>query len=53
MWNDIRGLVKLKKIKKSEKNSDWPDTNDPPPYPLKKKLETCITTKNNTKTQKK
>ena len=30
----VRGLVKLKKSKKSEKNSDWPDTTYPPPYPF-------------------
>ena len=26
----LRGLVKLKKIKKSEQNSDWSDNKDPP-----------------------
>ena len=26
-----RGIVKLKKIRKSEKNSDWPDPSHPPP----------------------
>ena len=29
----LRGQVKLKKIKKSEKNSDWPDFTHPTPYP--------------------
>ena len=28
----IRDLVKLKKIQKSEKNSDWSDITDPPTY---------------------
>ena len=28
----IRGLVKLKKNQKSDKNSDWSDKTHPPPY---------------------
>ena len=30
-WSYFRGFVKLKKIKKSEKNSNWPDPKHPPP----------------------
>ena len=30
----VRGLVKLKKFKKSEKNSDCPDPIHPPAYPF-------------------
>ena len=30
----VRGLVKLKKIQKSQKNSVWPDNTHPPPYPI-------------------
>ena len=40
----LGGFVKLKKIKKSEKNSDWPDPTYPPLYPFFF-LETCTTTK--------
>ena len=31
---DLRGLVKLKIIQKSEKNSDCPDNTHPPAYPF-------------------
>ena len=30
----LRDLVKLKTIQKSEKNSDWPDPDHPPAYPI-------------------
>ena len=34
-------LSSLKKIQKSEKNSDWPDNTHPPHYPnFKKQTET-------------
>ena len=32
MPNGLRGLVKLKIIQESEKNSDWPQATHPPPY---------------------
>ena len=44
----LRGLVKLKKIQKSEKNSDYSDTSHPPPYPFfLKHLETWKQQKKN------
>ena len=30
----LRGFVKLKNFQKSEKNSDWSDPTQPPPYPF-------------------
>ena len=29
-----KGSCQVKKIQKFEKNSDWPDTTHPPPYPI-------------------
>ena len=34
MLSRLRGFVKLKKIQKSEKNSDWSDPTHPSPYPI-------------------
>ena len=34
MQYNLRGLVKLKTIQKSEKTSDWSDPKHPPPYPF-------------------
>ena len=57
-WNadkittQVRSLVKLKKIKKSEKNSDCPDVIHPPAYLFFKNfLETCTTKKTTQETQ--
>ena len=47
----LRGLVNLKKIKKSEKNSDCPDNNHPPR--LSNFFGNMYSNKKNTKTQKK
>ena len=30
------GSCQVRKIQKSEKNSDWPDNTHPPPYPKNK-----------------
>ena len=45
----IRGLVKLKIIRKSEKNSDWPDITNPSPYPFFYFFKKTCTTKKHKK----
>ena len=51
--NTFRGLVKLKKFKKSEKNSDCPDykQTNPPIHFFNFLMETCTTTKTTQNTQ--
>ena len=48
----LRGLVKLKQIQKSEKNSDWSDTTLPPPSIFFETFGNMKTTQKHTKKYK-
>ena len=49
VWTVVRGLVKLKKFQKSEKNSDCPDNKHPPACPFFYIFGNFYNEKNNTK----